>query len=110
MNKYLFILFICIAGTGFSVLTSTDPNHPITIPPSAQRTGNVDSGYQYIIYGDYVNSGLPLLFYRMGMGRNEKNLLQREGINASVRYDFNVMNAPNGETIVVPNCLQCHAQ
>ncbi len=110
MNKYLFILLICIAGTGFSVFTSPDPNDPISIPPSAQRTGNADSGFKYIVTGDYVNSGLPLFFYRLGLGRDEKNVLGRDGLNASVRYDFNVVNAPNGETIVVPNCLQCHAQ
>ncbi len=110
MKKYLVIILICVIGTGFSVLINNKPPEYVTIPASVQRTGNADSGFQYIIYGDYVNSGLPLLFYRMGLGRNEKNLLNREGVNGTVRYDFNVVNAPNGESIVVPNCLQCHAQ
>jgi len=110
MKKYLFIILLCVAGTGFSALMSPDPNDPVPIPLSAQRIGNPDSGYQYIITGDYVNSGLPLFFYRMGMGKSEKNVLNREGVNGTVRYDFNVVNAPNGEAIVVPNCLQCHAQ
>jgi len=110
MKKYLVIIFICIGGAGLSLVVSPDPGEPVSIPPSTQRTGNADSGFQYIIYGDYVNSGLPLIFYRMGMGNAKQNPLNREGVNATVRYDFNVVNAPNGEAIVVPNCLQCHAQ
>jgi Cytochrome c len=110
MKKYLLIILLCIMGTGFSLLVKPGPDDPVPVPPSPQRTGNADSGFRYIITGDYVNSGLPLIFYRMGLGRDEKNLLGREGINASIRYDFNVVAAPNGETIVVPNCLQCHAQ
>jgi len=100
----------CVVGTGFSLLKIIGPGDPVPIPPSVQRQGNADSGFKYIVTGDYVNSGLPLIFYRLGIGRDEKNLLKREGMNASVRYDFNVIDAVNGETIVVPNCLQCHAQ
>ena len=97
-------------GTGFSLLIKPGPGDPVPIAPSVQRTGDADAGFKYIVTGDYVNSGLPLLFYRLGIGMDNKNYLNREGINASIRYDFNVINAPNGEAIVVPNCLQCHAQ
>ncbi len=37
-------------------------------------------------------------------------MLDRQGDNADVRYDFNVVNAENGESVVIPNCFQCHAQ
>ena len=110
MKKYLIIILICVAGTGFSLLVKPGPDDPVFIPPSAQRQGNADSGFKYIVTGDYVNSGLPYIFYKLGIGRDDKNFLKREGLNASVRYDFNIINAPNGESIVVPNCLQCHAQ
>ena len=110
MLKYLVIILFCIGAVGLSLVESTDPNEPVPIPPSTQRAGNPDSGFQYIITGDYVNSGLPLFLYRLGMGKDEKNILGREGPNNNVRFDFNVVTAPNGETIVVPNCLQCHAQ
>ena len=110
MKKYLVIIFLCIGAAGLSLSLLPDPGELVPIPPSIQRTGNADSGYHYIIYGDYINSGLPLFLYRLGMGKSEQNLLNRDGANGTVRYDFNVVNAPNGETIVVPNCLQCHAQ
>jgi mono/diheme cytochrome c family protein len=109
MKKYIVILMLCLLGLGFNVIIEPDPNDPVFIPPSPQREGNPDSGYQYIITGDYVNSGLPTIFYKLGFGR-AKDLLKRDGKNAGIRHDFNVVNAPNGEEIVVPNCLQCHAQ
>ncbi|HEX5668155.1 MAG TPA: hypothetical protein VFX73_05075, partial [Chitinophagaceae bacterium] len=85
------------------------PDDPVFIPPSPQRLGDPDTGYHFIVTGDYVNSGLPTIFYRMGFSR-AKDLLQREGRNSGIRHDFNVVDAPNGEEIIVPNCLQCHAQ
>ncbi len=109
MKKYVVILMLCLLGFGFNVLVEPDPNDPVFIPPSPQREGNPDSGYQYIVTGDYVNSGLPTFLYKLGFGR-AKDLLKRDGKNAGIRHDFNVVNAPNGEEIVVPNCLQCHAQ
>jgi mono/diheme cytochrome c family protein len=110
MKKYLIIAVVCFIATSYTLVTPPGPDDPVFIPPSLQRTGNADSGLQYIVTGDYVNSGLPLLFYRMGLGMNKEDFLQRDGKNAGIRYDFNVVNAPNGEDIVVPNCLQCHAQ
>ena len=29
------------------------------LPSYSQRTGDQDSGYHYLVYGDYVNSGVP---------------------------------------------------
>jgi len=109
MKKYVVILVICTAGWGFSRVQDPGPDDPVFIPPSPQRVGDPDSGYHFIVTGDYVNSGLPLLFYRMGLG-GARDHLQRGGRNAGIRHDFNVVNAPNGEEVIVPNCLQCHAQ
>lgn len=102
------ILIYALLTTSYTLFP--DPTDPVKIPASPQRSGNADSGYQFIVTGDYVNSGLPFLFYRMGMGVNKDDYLLRGGDNAGVRYDFNVVRAANGEEIVVPNCLQCHAQ
>lgn len=109
MKKYIVILTLCLVGLGFNVVIEPGPDDPVFIPPSPQREGNPDTGYHFIVTGDYVNSGLPTIFYRMGFGR-AKDILQRDGRNAGIRHDFNVVDAPNGEEIVVPNCFQCHAQ
>jgi len=109
MKKLYLILILCAATTGFSMMLIPDPDEPVFIPPSPQRIGNADSGYRFIVEGDYVNSGLPVFFYRMGFP-GAKDHLKRDGRNTGIRHDFNVVQAPNGEEVIVPNCLQCHAQ
>src|SRR5204862_3894239 len=96
-----------ISCISFVEITSNDD--PVPIPPSKQRLGNADSGYHYIITGDYVNSGIPFNLYNLGFKKEKVNILDRAAENAQVRYDFNVVRAVNGEKVVVPNCLQCHA-
>jgi mono/diheme cytochrome c family protein len=110
MNRILLSMLLGIALMGFGSALLPGPDDPVSIPPSPQRKGNADSGFNYIITGDYVNSGLPLSLFRMGIGRDKRNFLNRSGANAEIRYDFNLVTAANGEAIVVPNCLQCHAQ
>ena len=95
-NHLLVLLTICVTGLGFNSLTGPGPGDPVPIPPNLQRRGNADSGYQYIITGDYVNSGLPIGFYRVGIGTDKRNFLRREGVNATMRHDFNMVKAPNG--------------
>lgn len=99
-----------LCATGFGILTGPGPGEPVPIPASPQRPGHPDSGYRFIVYGDYVNSGVPLSFYRLGFGKDRRNDLRREGPSATLRHDFNLVRAANGAAIVVPNCLQCHAQ
>ena len=99
------VVTLCIS---FINITSNDD--PVPIPPSQQRFGNADSGYHYIVTGDFVKSGLPLNVYHFIFKKEKTNLLGREGNNSDVRYDFNSVKAENGEDVVVPNCLQCHAQ
>ncbi|HEV8286260.1 MAG TPA: hypothetical protein VGQ09_18255 [Chitinophagaceae bacterium] len=108
MKKLIVASVVMIMCISFVVITSNDD--PVPIPLYKQRLGNADSGYQYIITGDYVKSGLPLGLYHLALKKEKTNPLNREGYNAEVRYDFNVVKADNGENVVVPNCLQCHAQ
>jgi len=108
MKKIIVAVLITVSCLSFVALTSNED--PIPIPASHQRFGNADSGYHYIITGDYVKSGLPFSLYNLAFKKERINLLDREGDNAAVRYDFNVVKADNDENVVVPNCLQCHAQ
>ncbi len=107
--RYFAIALFCLVLLAWKQSIGPGPER-ISIPASVQRQGNADAGVRYIITGDYVNSGIPLGFYRLGFGKDKNNWLGRDSLNATVRYDFNVVKAPNGRDIVVPNCLQCHAQ
>jgi mono/diheme cytochrome c family protein len=81
----------------------------VSIPPSKQRSGDAAKGYQYLITGDYLKSGIPYSFFRFAF-KNDTNDLQRTGLNKNLSYAYTAVKAKNGEDIVAPNCLQCHSQ
>ncbi|MFP5040178.1 hypothetical protein [Parasediminibacterium sp. JCM 36343] len=83
---------------------------PVPIPPSEQRSGNAAKGYDYLTTGDYLKSGVPYSYYKLFNAKDTSNYLHRTGKNALVPFGFNVVNAPNNVVVVVPTCLQCHAQ
>ncbi|MER3497157.1 MAG: hypothetical protein C4308_00230 [Chitinophagaceae bacterium] len=103
-------ILIVLAAMCFSFSRWVKNDEPVPIPPSKQRVGNADSGYHYIISGDYIKSGVPLSLYFLVKGKEKTDVLNRGGANGKLPYDLNVVKAYNGEEIVVPNCLQCHAQ
>ena len=107
MKKIIASIIIVITCISFVALTANED--PVPVPPSKQRIGNADSGYQYIIKGDYVKSGVPFNLNNMVFGKADEDILQRGGDNATVHYSLNVVRGANDEKVIVPNCLQCHA-
>jgi Cytochrome c len=109
MKKMFAVLgLLCLSfGSAFYMNTGIEP---VPIPPSVQRTGDANAGYIYLTTGDYLRSGIPLSYFKMGFGKSSLNYLNREGENKDIPYDYTVVHAPNGESVVAPNCLQCHAQ
>lgn len=101
-------LFSTLAGSSF---TKKDPSEiPVQVPKSTQRSGDARKGFRYITEGDFLKSGMPYDLFTFFSPGNTQNLLEREGDNSVLPYSFNAVSAPNGEKIVVPTCLQCHAQ
>jgi hypothetical protein len=101
------LVFICIIG--FTYLNGSS-DEPVYIPPSKQRTGNAAKGYEYLITGDYLKSGIPYRLFKMAFSKDTAFDLNRNGFNKTLPYQFNAVKAPNGVVVVAPNCLQCHAQ
>ncbi|MEO5998055.1 MAG: hypothetical protein ABIN89_15025 [Chitinophagaceae bacterium] len=110
MTKFILIAVILIGCFSFSQVINYEEEKPVFIPPSKQRDGDVEEGYKYLVSGDYVKGGIPYSFFLLGKGQDKKNYLQREGLNANVGHDYTVVKADNGENLVAPNCMQCHAQ
>ena len=110
MKKILVLSFIGIACAAFSKYTDIQPDEPEQIPASRQRTGDAIKGYEYLTTGDYLKSGIPYSFFALGAAKDTNNFLQRSGLNKNLPHDFTAVKAPNGEMVVAPNCLQCHAQ
>ncbi len=103
------LAFITLSATITKRDDDTTPQ-PEPIPPQQQQLGNAQEGYEYLITGNYVSSGFPYKFYRIIAGKDKDNYLKRTGKNANVPFSFNVIKNEQGIDIVVPNCLQCHAQ
>src|SRR5882757_3136707 len=99
---------VCVAFT--TVLHESRKEQPVPIPASPQRIGEKDKGYQYLTTGDYIKSGIPYNFFLLGFGKSVTNLLKRDSPNHLISHEYTAVKAPNGETVVAPNCLQCHAQ
>jgi len=110
MKKTLVLLILTTAICSFTFLAKFSEEKPVPIPPSKQRTnGDVKKGYDYLVTGDYVKGGIPLNVFMFGtMG--QKAYLQRDGLNKNIGYAYTAVKANNGEVLVAPNCLQCHAQ
>ncbi len=109
MKKLFTVSSILLFSISYFSFTH-QPNKGVFIPPSIQRVGNAAKGYQYLITGDYLKSGIPYNLFVTATGKDKQNLLQRDSLNANVAYSYTVATAPNGEKVVAPNCLQCHAE
>ena len=81
------------------------------ISPYPQRSGNPEQGKDYLLYGDYVDSGIPSEFFEATLGAmvEANNELDRVGPSEHIPFSFNQVSAPNGVQVVAPNCMQCHA-
>ena len=82
----------------------------VYINPSEQRSGDAQKGYDYLLNGDYLKSGLGYNYYVLLNGKDRKNYLGRTGKAANVSYNFNLIKSRYNKKLVVPNCLQCHGQ
>lgn len=113
MRKAISILAMLMCGCILIAaiqLPVIDPDKPVYIPKSQQRSGDPVAGYEYLVTGDYVKSGVPYDLFLMGAGKGKKIYLERTSLNANVSHEFTVVKANNGENLVAPNCMQCHAQ
>jgi len=111
MKKLLVFGLLAVAGLAFTtVVRYTREEEPVPIPASPQRTGDAVVGYHYLTTGDYLKSGIPYSYFLLGFGKTTANYLNRDSPNTLISHEYTAVRSPNGETVVAPNCLQCHAQ
>ena len=85
------------------------PDYLTYLEPSEQRTGDAEAGHDYLIYGDYLASGIP--YAAIGsLLPSDGNVLNRTGDNANLPRNYTAVDASNGVRVVAPNCLECHAE
>jgi mono/diheme cytochrome c family protein len=80
------------------------------LEPSPQRPGNPEAGYQYLLYGNFVSSGMPMKIFKKAFGSDSPEDLGRTGDNAGIPYRFNVISDTAGVKVAAPTCLTCHAE
>ncbi len=111
MKKLFVIAGIAVIGAAFSTgIHYFTEEKPVFIPPGKQRSGDAKRGYVYLTTGDYLKSGIPYNYFKLGFGKSSANYLQRDGLNKDIPYEYTAVKAANGEIVIAPNCLQCHAQ
>ncbi|MEI6946889.1 c-type cytochrome [Paraflavisolibacter sp. H34] len=112
MKKTPTILAIALAGILLSAFIGRfgTTDQPVTIPANPQRLGDAQKGRDYLVTGDYVNSGIPYKMFLSAAGKDSSNFLNRTGPNQFISHQFTALEARNGELVVAPNCMQCHAQ
>jgi len=76
---------------------------------SAQRIGDPSLGRDYLLAGDYVDSGIPRSLYTNFLGNGVVDELQRGGVNEGIHHEYNAFTTEEGVELVAPNCLQCHS-
>lgn len=81
-----------------------------TLPPSAQDwSGDPEAGFDYLIYGDYIGTGVPYAFLEKRTGNYRDTVLNRTGNSGKFPFNYNTFTAFNGVEVVAGNCFSCHA-
>jgi len=116
MKKQLIILFTmlaiaaCSTYQGLPTPVGNTSWRTKTLPVTPQRgEGDAEAGLAYLIYGDYIGSGIPYEVMKKRLLNKPDVILKREGLNANAQYMLNVFDAPNGAKVVNGNCFTCHA-
>jgi mono/diheme cytochrome c family protein len=103
------LVVVLVAAYRFHPLPEP-PDGTTYLEPSAQRPGDPAAGYQYLLYGDFVSSGIPLKVFKRASGAGSPDDLDRTGDADGIPFRFNVVTTSNGVKVVAPTCLTCHAE
>lgn len=83
---------------------------PGPVPPTVQRSGNPEIGYDVLVNGGYVTCGIPYSAWVRAVQPPESTpkLPNRPGRNATLPYYVTAHRNDQGVEIVSTNCLWCH--
>ena len=109
MNKNIYAIFTCLISIIIGGLFVDSTFDRTFIEPSAQRSGNAKKGYDYLVNGNYVNSGMPYEMVSMLIPKDSSNYLGRSGEASLIPPTFNLIKHTNGTELLSPNCLTCHS-
>lgn len=117
MIRYIFICTLIlgvIACGGYRslplVTTPADWKTQVIPQTPSDNSGDSKAGFQYVINGDYIGSGVPMALLPKGMAnRTSDSLLNRTGLNENLPHIVTAFQAANGIPVLNGNCFTCHA-
>lgn len=71
--------------------------------------GNPEAGFNFLVYGSYIGTGIPFDFIEKKAKKDKDTLLKRTGVNAYIDHSANVFEADNGIQVINGNCFTCHS-
>ena len=85
-----------------------------TIPGPELVPGDPVAGEWALLNEDYVSCGIPYDLFQLGKGflgtyADGESLAWREGKNATLPYNWNLVVSEGGTELAAMNCLTCHA-
>lgn len=90
--------------------TKTGDWRTIQVPATPQQLdGDAQAGLDFLIYGDYIGSGIPFEIIEKRFAKERDTVLNRTGDSANVPFSFTVFEAANGVKVGNGNCFACHA-
>jgi mono/diheme cytochrome c family protein len=117
--RYLYIfsvLLLFVACNAYRPLTvdvsaGADDWKTRKLPPSPQdTTGDPAAGFDFLIHGDYIGSGVPLSIMQSAAKRMPADQpYPRNELNEGIPYFMTAFIAPNGAKVANGNCFTCHA-
>ena len=106
----LFFVLACQSDKTDSGIIDARYQDPWVLEETEQRNGDPEIGYNYLLYGGYIGSGIPKEIFYQFFGTSSNNILQREGESANIPLPFNLFETPNGVEVVGGiNCFGCHS-
>ena len=77
--------------------------------PAQRPLGDPDAGWDYLRYGDFVGTGMPIDVFKRLVGVDDENLLGREGDSADLPPFANAFDGYNGVRVAAgTTCMGCH--
>jgi mono/diheme cytochrome c family protein len=111
--RWLFagLLVLALSGCDSGKPVTVTKAEPGPIPPSPQRSGDPEAGYDALVNRAVVTCGLPYDAYAASTGAPEPKyeVSGRRGRNAELPYGATAFTAGSGVELVTSNCLGCHA-
>jgi len=109
----ILICLLTLVACKSYLLPLQDASTPDKMIPISQVSplpqGDPQAGFDYLVYGGYIGTGVPWDMLEKRLSDFEDTVLMREGVNANVPYTFNVFQTREGIQAMSGNCFTCHA-